>query len=126
MTNLEDRYGRVRRPRRGRWIVGICAALVIALVWMVWVNFSVTSIETQDISHSYDEASQTMSITWSVSVAADTPVSCALQALNEQFQVVGWKVVDLPASADYSREFSDTIRTAMTPTSGLVYRCWAS
>lgn len=124
MTSLEARYGQPRKSRFGWWIVGAVAA--IALVWMVWVNFGQSSIETQDVTHSYDPATSEMSITWNVSVAPGTPVSCALQALNEQFQVVGWKVVDIPASADYTRQFTEIVRTAMTPNSGLAYSCWAS
>lgn len=126
MTNLENRYGARQPIRRGWWIAGISLVAVVAAVWMAAVNFGVTKIETQDITHQYDAASREMSITWNVSVQPGTDVACALQVLNEQFQVVGWKVVDIPASNEYTRQFTETVRTAMTPNTGLAYRCWAS
>ncbi|MFM6974883.1 MAG: DUF4307 domain-containing protein [Agromyces sp.] len=126
MSSLDARYGMRQPIRRGWWIAGIASTLAIVLGWMVWVNFGSVAIETQDVTHQYDAATQEMSITWNVSAKPGTRLSCALQALNEEFQVVGWKVVDLPPSTDYTRQFTERIRTVMVPNTGLAYSCWAS
>ena len=126
MSSLEQRYG-ARPPVKKRWwIVGVGSALAVFAGWAIWVNFGFSAIETRDISHSFDAATRTTTIAWSVTVKPGTPVSCAVQALNGEFQVVGWKVVDIPAGTEYSRQFSETIRTVMPPQAGLVYACWAS
>ncbi|MGV1034633.1 MAG: DUF4307 domain-containing protein [Microbacteriaceae bacterium] len=126
MTSLDERYGTGRRSRRPWWIAGIAVVTVLTAVWLVWVNFSVTSIGAQDVTHLYNPDSRTMNITWNVTVNPGTDVSCALQVLNEQFQVVGWKVVDIPGGTEHTRQFNEDVRTAMTPNTGLVYGCWAS
>ena len=126
MSSLDARYGTRRPVKRVWWIVGASVVLAVVLSWMVWVNFGDTKIEALDVTHSYDPARSEMSITWNLTVAPGTPVACAVQALNEQFQVIGWKVVDVPASDQYTRQLTETIRTAMTPNSGLVYACWGS
>lgn len=126
MSSLDERYGTRKPVRRTWWIVGFLAALVVALSWMVWVNFGDTKIGTLDVTHSFDASRNEMSVTWNLTVAPGTPVACAVQALNEQFQVVGWKVVDIPVSDQYNRQFTETFRTVMTPNTGLVYACWAS
>lgn len=126
MTSLDERYGTQRRSRRSWWIAGIAFVAVLAGAWMVWVNFGTTSIDAQDVTHSYNADDRVMNITWNVTVTPGTPVACALQVLNEQFQVVGWKVVEIPAGTEHTRQFSEDVRTAMAPNSGLVYNCWTS
>jgi hypothetical protein len=126
MTSLEQRYGAPRRPRRGWWALGIGAVVAVALIWMVWVTFGNPTIETRDITATVNSESREMTVSWSVTAQPGTRLACAVQALNRDFQVVGWKVVDIPASSEFTRQFSETFRTAMTPQTGLVYACWAS
>ena len=122
------RYGEKRRLPRGWAIAGISTLTLVALVWMLWANFGrgTPPIEFRDLAHSIAEDGSSVEITWEMSVEPGTSAYCALQSLNESFQVVGWKIVPIPASADYTRQFSDTVRTAMFPVTGLVYFCWAS
>lgn len=126
MNHLAQRYGERRPVRRIWWVLAGGAALLITLTWMVWVTFGSATIGTLDVTHSYDSSRQEMSITWQVTAPPGTPLACAVQALNEQFQVVGWDVVDIPASENHTQQLSHVIRTVMTPNTGLVYHCWAS
>jgi hypothetical protein len=47
-----------------------------------------------------------------------------LQALNEQFAIVGWKIVELPPGGDRTRAFVENIRVTEPAVTGLIYRCW--
>ena len=58
------------------------------------------------------------------SVNPGTDVTCAIQALNESFGIVGWKIVELGRASERTRVFTETLRTAEQPVTGLPYRCW--
>ena len=63
-------------------------------------------------------------VRYEVTADAWAPVSCALQALNDSFAIVGWKVVALPPSEEGTRQFRETLRTSEPAVTGLIYRCW--
>ena len=65
-----------------------------------------------------------MSVTWQFISEPDTTARCAVQALNSTFGIVGWKIVDLPASSQRIREFTEVVRTTELAVTGLIYRCW--
>ena len=117
---LDARYGRAsNRKRRDRLLV-VVAATLIAAVFTVWVVRSGLdngqgNLGTQDIGHKIVDDS---------TVPTGTPVSCALQAQNDAHAIVGWKIVELPASADHSRRYTETVRTSQRAVTGLIYRCW--
>ena len=127
-SNLDKRYGRTPgtrlRERRVLWIVAGAFAVVLT-AWVVWAGLDGAgpSIEARDTRHSIiDENS--ISVTFEVSLPTGTPSSCAVQALNESFTVVGWKVIDLPPSDQYTRSFTEVLHTTELSNTGLIYRCW--
>ena len=127
-TDLDARYGRApgkrRRDRRSLWLLAGGFAIVLA-AWVIWAgrDGGAAVIETRDTRHSImDENS--VSVTFEVSMPTGTPASCAIDALNESFTVVGWKVIDLPPSDRYTRSFTEIVRTTELSNTGLVYRCW--
>jgi len=125
---LDERYGRTpdaeRRTRRLMIIAGIVFAAVFT-AWVVWGGLSGTNAELEVRELGYSNVTDTsIEVRWEVSVEPGTTVSCAVQALNESFGIVGWRIVELPASADRTRVFVETIRTAEPPVTGLPYRCW--
>lgn len=127
-TDLETRYGRApgkrKRDRRSLWLLAGGFAIVLA-AWVIWAGLDggAAVIETRDTRHSImDENS--VSVTFEVSMPTGTPASCAIDALNESFTVVGWKVIDLPPSDRYTRSFTEIVRTTELSNTGLVYRCW--
>lgn len=127
-TNLDARYGRSpsggRRDRRILWaLAGVFAIVLVA--WVVWAGLdsSTATIEARDTRHTIlDEHS--VSVTFEVSMPAGTQASCAVEALNESFTVVGWKVIDVPPSDRYTRSFTEIVRTTELSNTGLIYRCW--
>jgi hypothetical protein len=128
-SHVAERYGRTAGDRRRRLTIGIAAAagvLVVVIAWVVWVGlFSPSaSLETRDVGYVTRDSDASVDIRFEVSTEPGTAVSCALQALNENFAIVGWKVVDLPPIAVRSRAYLENVRVTEPAVTGLIYRCW--
>lgn len=126
-TDLDTRYGRTpTRSRRQRLIAiaaGVGTALVV-LAWVVWAGlFSpAATLDSRDVG--YDVAADDrLVLRFEVSVAAGSTVRCALEAQNEQHAIVGWKVIELPASDTYTRVFEEDIVTSEPAVVGLISEC---
>ncbi|MBX3091478.1 MAG: DUF4307 domain-containing protein [Cryobacterium sp.] len=127
-ATLDQRYGRTpNRKRRDRIIVAVSALLFVAVfaAWVIWAGLDngQGNLDAQDIGHRVVDDS-TVTITWQVSVSTGTAVACALQAQNEAHAIVGWKIVELPPADAYTRQYTETVRTAQRAVTGLIYRCW--
>lgn len=129
-TQLDDRYGRspkVANPRRRRIILWAIAALTVGAViwWLLWTDVLGLnpSVVSRDTGHSLISDSQ-VSISFDLTVAVGHEAACAVQALNPDFAVVGWKIFLYPASTERLRQFTETITTSEFATTGLVYSCW--
>lgn len=127
-SHVAQRYGHTSANRRRRLTLGIAAGVAVLLVvvaWVVWVGlFSPTaSLETRDTGY-VTRSDATVDIRFEVTTAPGTPVSCALQALNEQFAIVGWKIVDLPGVDVHTRSVVENVRVTEPAVTGLIYRCW--
>ncbi len=125
---LDARYGRTRSRRiRARTIAIVAGAgvLLAVVAWVLWVGLFGTSasIETQDVGYTVVD-SHTIEIRSQLSTNPGTKVSCSIQALNEKFAIVGWKIVNLPAVTDRNRVFVERIRTSEPALSGLIGSCW--
>ena len=125
---LDERYGRTagaeRRTRSAMIVAGVVFAVVFT-AWVVWGGLSGTNaeLETRELGYA-NVTDRSIDVRWEVSVEPGTAVSCAVQALNESFGIVGWKVVDLPPSTERTRVLVESLRTAERPVTGLPYRCW--
>jgi HAMP domain-containing protein len=128
--DLAARYGRTPARAARTRLVAIAVAIGVAVVviaWVVWVGLlgPSASLETKDVgylAHSDDSGE----VRWQLTAPADTPVSCALQAVSEKHAVVGWLVVEVPPSPETTRVLRATLRTSEPTVSGSVYRCWLS
>lgn len=126
---LQARYGRTKRSRRRQVGILIGAAVAFALVftaWVVWAGFDGTRpvIEFRNTGHTLHNDQRVVEVEWNMSVPTGREAACAVQALNESFVVVGWKVITIPPSESYTRSFTETVRTAQEANTGLIYRCW--
>ena len=124
---IAERYGRTPGNRRRTLTIGIIAGAAVLLVvgaWVVWVGlFGPSSgLESRDLGYVNQDAS--VDVRFEVTTEPGTAVSCALQALNQQFAIVGWKVVDLAPSDDRTRAFDENVRVTEPAVTGLIYRCW--
>lgn len=122
---LDERYGRTRR-RRTPWIIGGAVALLVvgAFSWMT-VAQSMGSVDADDLGFELvDEHS--VNVSFQVTGVQGKDVVCALEALDEEFGVVGWKVVEIEAGDSHSQARSVTIPTVAAATTGLVNTCWVA
>ncbi|MGV2901440.1 DUF4307 domain-containing protein [Microbacterium sp. AGC62] len=122
---LDERYGRTRR-RRWPWIAGGGLALLVvgAFSWMT-VAQSMASVDADDLGFTLvDEYS--VEVSFQVTGVQGRDVVCALEALDEEFGVVGWKIVEIPAGDSHSQAKSVTIPTVAEATTGLVNTCWVA
>ncbi|WP_157156798.1 MULTISPECIES: DUF4307 domain-containing protein [unclassified Diaminobutyricimonas] len=127
-TTLDERYGRTSsKTRRDRvWLIaGGSAVAVVVLAWVVWASLltPAASIEARDTGYSA-VTDHGITVEWRLTVEPGSATKCAVQALNDGFSVVGWKIVDVPASDQPTRVLSESIRTTERPNTGLIYRCW--
>ena len=126
--SLDERYGRTARDDLRTKRILIIAGVLFTLVfgaWVVWGGLSGTNAKLEERELGYRELTETsITVTWEVSVEPGTEVSCAVQALNENFGIVGWRVLELGASDERTRVFSETLRTSEQAVTGLPYGCW--
>ena len=127
-SDLDARYGRtpMRRKwnRRGIWVAAAAFVAVFG-AWVVWGGFSGTAdeIDTVDVGHLVlDDAS--VRVEFQVTLDPGDAAHCALEAQNEAHGIVGWKIVDIPASDIRTRSFTEVVRATEQPVTGLIYRCW--
>ncbi len=127
-VDLNARYGRSPSAQRRTRIVAISAAAAFVAVfaaWLVWGGLleAPAQFETRDTGHQI-HGDGSVSVTWQFTVTEGTPARCAVQALNSTFAIVGWKVVDVPASDQRTRSLTETVLTTEPAVTGLIYRCW--
>lgn len=127
---LAARYG-TTSTRRKRTRVTVIALVVVLLVgFATWAAVSVLRNQTASLAatdigfHLVDD--RTVTVTFRISVPDDTAVSCAIQALNKSYGVVGYSIVDLPPSEHRTTTYTETVRTVEPATTGLIDSCWLS
>lgn len=122
---LDERYGRRGSPAR-RWLiaVGLVVALsVIALFGWWTVQGSLQAVDSDTTSFDVvDEHSVTLG--FQITAPPGSAVACAIEAQDEDHGVVGWRVVEIPASDLHARAFREVIPTTALATTGFVNSCW--
>jgi hypothetical protein len=125
---IDRRYGRTpERRRRDRWLLGsgFLALLVVLAAWVVWAGWdnNQAELETTDTAFTIPDAHH-VDISFSINAPVGASVTCALQALNEDFAIVGWRIVEYPGSSARVTKHTETIRTVQQSNTGLINTCW--
>jgi len=121
---LDDRYGRTRRGARF-WIVFAVVAITIAVAVTAWFALTSTSGTADARGTAFEVVDEhTVSVSFQVTAPAGSPVACALEAQDEEHGIVGWRVVEYPASGSHTRNFTETIPVLSPAVTGLVNSCW--
>jgi hypothetical protein len=125
---LDTRYGRTpQRRRRDRWLLigGLVALVAIVTAWVFWAGWDndQADLETTDTAFTIADAHH-IDISFTINAPTGQPVTCALQALNEDFAIVGWRIVEYPGSTTRVTAHTETIRTIMQSNTGLINTCW--
>jgi hypothetical protein len=126
--DIDERYGRTPRNRKRTRVFGWTAAggfAVVLVAWLFWggVLEGLDKVDVIDVGHTILSDSE-VAVTFRITEAPGTEISCALEAQNTTYSVVGWKIVDLPPSDQRTREFTEVVRTTEASATGLIYRCW--
>jgi hypothetical protein len=126
---LAARYGRTNahRARDRLLLVGGAVAFAVVLVaWVVWAGLDgqKPTVEATDTGHVLMNEQRAVEVTWTLSVPPGNETACIVQAFDEDFTVVGWRVVEIPASDRHLRSLTETVRVAREANTGLISRCW--
>ncbi|SFS08677.1 protein of unknown function [Microbacterium sp. cf046] len=124
---LDERYGRASSPRR-RWTIGIViaiAAVVVGLFAWMTVASTLDDVHVDTTGFTVDDP-RTVTLAFQITAPAGRSVACALEAQDEEHGIVGWKIVELPASELRERAFREVIPTTAEATTGLVNACWVT
>ncbi|MGN6325122.1 DUF4307 domain-containing protein [Pseudolysinimonas sp.] len=128
-ANLDRRYGRTPGRRRRAVVLAVvvgAAVLAAAIAWVIWVGLFApgTAIDNQDVGYRHVDAT-TIAVTEQISTNPGTAVTCSFEAVDEKHAIVGWKVVDLPASTERTYRHTERIRVSQPAVNGSVGACWA-
>ncbi len=124
---LDERYGRTSSPRK-RWTIGIVIAIAAVLVGLfAWMTVASTldDVHADTTGFAVDDA-RTVTLSFQITAPVGRSVACALEAQDEEHGIVGWKIVELPASELRERAFREPIPTLAEATTGLVNACWVT
>lgn len=126
-TVLDDRYGRraSRTRRRGAWI-GLAAAAALVVGWFGWYTLTNPENGVNADATAFHLEERFVTVDFQLTAPAGTSVACAIEALDEDYGVVGWKIVEIPASDTHLRAFTETVPTVAAATTGLVNDCWVT
>jgi hypothetical protein len=125
---IDARYGRTKQRSRQTRVIAIAfagAIVVVFAAWAIWGGLDVpgASVESTDVGN-VRVNNQAIEVRWELSENPGQKAKCAVQALDINFGIVGWKVITIPPSTTRSRTFSTVVRTAQPAVSGLIYLCW--
>ncbi|PZU49697.1 MAG: DUF4307 domain-containing protein [Microbacterium sp.] len=123
-AELDDRYGRARGGRRGRWIAfGLVVAAIVGYFAWTTVAQAMDAVDVDNVAFREVDA-HSVTIDFQVTLRAGEPVTCAIEAQDTDHGIVGWRIVEYPASAEHTRAFTETIPTVAEATTGLATSCW--
>jgi hypothetical protein len=128
---LAARYGDTPRRRvTTRWLlIGLgCFVAAVMIAWAVWgagLGSASSSLQfTATANNPIDDHHITVSFT--VDAPAHTAVSCAVEAQNVDFTVVGYDVVHLKPTPQTHQVVTKSLITYEPAVSGSLDKCWLS
>ena len=124
--SLEDRYGSGRRKSFDRRFAWAAAGLLVAagvgyLLFSGWQDANQVSV--QDIGHTVNDDG-TVDVKFEVTGPPNTPVACAVEAINKTKATVGWKIVELPVTDARTHTITANVITTNPATAATARACW--
>ncbi|GAA1963514.1 DUF4307 domain-containing protein [Microbacterium aquimaris] len=124
---LDDRYGRTPSRRRrlvATLAIGVGAVAAGAIAWGAVSNV-LDDVDVETVAFDVvDEHS--VSLSFQVAAPAGRDIACALEARDPDHGVVGWKIVEYPASTQHTIAVREVIPTLAEATTGFVNSCWVT
>ena len=124
---LDQRYGRGRSASR-RWaLIAVAAVAAVAAGLFAWMTFANSADAATAETTGFEVVdAYSVSLRFQVSAPVGRPIACAIEAQDEEHGIVGWRVVEYPASDLHIRAFHETLPTTGGATTGLVNSCWVT
>ena len=122
---LDERYGRTRSKRMPWIVAGMIALIVIVVASWMTVSQSMNSVDADDLGFEVVD-SHSVTVSFQITGKQGSDVVCAIEALDEEFGIVGWKIVEIPAGDGHIQRLSATVPTVAEATTGLVNTCWVA
>lgn len=137
--SLANRYGRPQssgdrqraRRRRGTWLAVV--GLILAVAATAWFTFSATSrqLSWKDVGFRIESPTQAQ-VTFQLTKEPEDTVACAVQVLDQQYAVVGFRTVvvgpaedgQISSASDETQYYDVDLRTDTLGVSGGVDECW--
>jgi hypothetical protein len=126
---LAGRYGdTAKRRTTTRWLLiglGVFIAVVM-IAWAVWgsgLGSSASSLQYTDTANDPIDG-QHITVSFAVDAPPNTAVSCAVEAQNIDFTVVGYDVVHLKPTAETHQVVTKSLITYEPAVSGSLDKCW--
>ena len=105
-AQLDERYGRGPRRRLPMILTIVAAAVVVGVFgWWTWQGSADTVDVTGTGFHLGDD--HTVTVSFQISAPTNRPVHCIVEAQDEEFGIVGWRLVTYPASEQHARAFTE-------------------
>ena len=125
---LATRSGQTPQAAKRSKAIGVVTALGFTVVlgaWLWWggVLEQPGQIQTRELGYVVTSDREVV-VNFEVTTPPGTNVSCAVQALNASYGIVGWKIVTLEPSTVWTRTFQETLVTSEEAVTGLLYECW--
>lgn len=127
-AELDDRYGRTSTPLRRRLLWGAVGALAVAGIgWLGWtaVSGSADAVSVDGLGFEVRDE-HTVAVSFQVTAPIGRSVACAVQALDKEFGVVGWKIVQYESDGGHRMRHTELVPTVAEATTGLVETCWVT
>ena len=129
---IAQRYGKSPQQEGRRRLAIIVTAGVFAALFINWASWAALTAKNDPTfkTTSFEVIDKTStSVSFVVTKPANTTAICAIQALKEDYGVVAYKEVIIPASGSEDGSITDVpvnamLRTTELAVTGLVDRCW--
>jgi hypothetical protein len=129
-ASLDARYGRTPKKRkrdRRIYVIGAIAIAAVMIAWVIWggLDSASASLDAEDAGATIVNPTS-VRISYQISMPVGKTARCALQVQNAAHSIIGWKVVDVPASKGFTNTYSTIVKSAEKPDGGSIYECWAT
>ncbi|UZN04347.1 DUF4307 domain-containing protein [Cellulomonas sp. S1-8] len=104
--------------------LGLASLVVVAMLVLGWIGSGVLRdpVQWQDVGYRVDGPSST-EVTFDVTSAVGTAVTCRVQALSASYAQVGVRDVPVPAAQTRTRRVTVTVPTVELAVTGVVDDC---